>query len=796
MATFAATQGMMNQRHFEVLEIDLPVITGACTIGSIGGAGTPLTCDQAWSGAYKTYYFTNINCPVPLPSINGEPIYRLIKSIKETSTEIKPGAGLASRSSLSIVMIDVKGQDPNMGAPGVTDKVRLQGSYLNKIFKRHIITNKRARLKLYRVEPDGGIDLVNGAQTRSFLTDTLSLNANGTWNFNFKDVLSLVNLEEKTWPITRGGFLRQDVTALANQLLVDEFVDWSTVEVVRIGDEHFRVNSVAGNLTSSAILNVSARGSDIVATNSGLVLTKTESDDHKAGDEVFFCDVCDQETYNSFLTRVLTDSDFPSALIIGQNWLDEVNEWHSNDKINTIHSESEDVNAVISRVLSASLMDLWFSVTENTARLSAISVHKKSAQVLTEGKEINAGTMKRVAKESLRATRALVLYDKRNLSDSDDVASFKKGSQFSDNTLIGEHLNVKHKDKIFDRNHLLDKDAADLLTQRHVSRFKFTPYERPFICDEQYMTFNVGDIVDIRSTIDKDAFGAPSGDIRGQVTRITPKYKNGRKYDVKVATYEAAFDSGAEIVLDSPLGSVNLFILAGAPSQPIELTFVFDGSYSFGDVAIKAGQFATGSKLIIILANGFDGQATGGVGGRGEEILYSGESSTWESVQPSTDGGNGGVVYDAMGVTTDIYFSGVTTSTLYPTADGYIRAPGAGGTGTDSNQEGGSASIGYGGNSGGGGAGRLPGIGGIVGSAFDETGGKTAVDGGAGSSGDILGNGGASNSITQSPAAETGGDWGENKTGALAGSGIIDSGATVTLFGNNATRYINGNGNH
>ena len=64
MATFEQTRSMRNQQHFEVLEIDLPVITGACTIGSSPGYGTPRTCDQAWSGEYKTYKFTNQNAPL------------------------------------------------------------------------------------------------------------------------------------------------------------------------------------------------------------------------------------------------------------------------------------------------------------------------------------------------------------------------------------------------------------------------------------------------------------------------------------------------------------------------------------------------------------------------------------------------------------------------------------------------------------------------------------------------------------------------------------------------------------
>ena len=47
----------------------------------------------------------------------------------------------------------------------------------------------------------------------------------------------------------------------------------------------------------------------------------------------------------------------------------------------------------------------------------------------------------------------------------------------------------------------------------------------------------------------------------------------------------------------------------------------------------------------------------------------------------------------------------------------------------------------------------------------------------------------------------SGSGWGlvganNGASGGLAGSGIIDSGATVTLFGSTALRYINGNGDH
>ena len=229
---------------------------------------------------------------------------------------------------------------------------------------------------------------------------------------------------------------------------------------------------------------------------------------------------------------------------------------------------------------------------------------------------------------------------------------------------------------------------------------------------------------------------------------------------------------------------MNLFILGGAPSQALDLTFILDGSYSFGDVSISAGSFPAGSKLTIILVNGFDGQAAGGNGGRGEDVVYETESDSF-IFSPPVNGVDAGIVYDANGVDTDIYFSGATPSVAFPVADGYIRAPsgGAGGfnhTGTAPNYTSG--------NGGNGGDGRAGGTGGNAGIAS----GGSIVAGVAGSNGEIDG---------------TGTGWGlaganNNAVGGAAGSGVIDGlnslglPPTVTFFGDTPARYINGNGDH
>ena len=792
MATFEATQSQRVQHHFEVLEIDLPVITGACTIGAVDGFGTPLTCDQAWASEYKTYKFTNENAPI----LQGEH-WRVIKSISENPTELKPGKGLSSRGSLSITFDDFSKQDPNPAAAGVTDAVKLQGTFFGKLAARQIFENKQVRLKLYRVEADGTIDLVNGAQTRHYVSNTFSLGANGSWKLDCKDVLSLANLGDKSWPIATNSVLDSDIDDFVTTIPVDSDTDYSSVFAIRIGDEFLRVISVTNNLAPNTSLTVSTRGDSISAPVSGVLLTKTEASSHSIGDEIFICDLSDDETIDSLISRILIDSDFDAALIPAAEWAAEVAEWHANDKINTLHSESESVNKVLNRILTGFLMDLWFSTTENKAKLSAISVWKESSALLKEGKEINAYSIKKSANESIRATRALIVYDKNNLADSDDTASYKKASQFADSTLIGPELYTKHKDKIFDNNHLLGKDAADILVQRYVSRFKFTPFTRSFTGDERFLNYKTGDVVDLITTIDQGFDGLASSNVRGQILKINPKYsKDGRTYDVKAMAYEAAFDSGSEQVINGPIGEYSLYTRGGNPSQPTEMTFILDGAdgaYSYGSTAIYAGAWPAGSKIIIILVNDFDAQAQGGAGG-----------DNGQSGRPA------GIVYDAQGVDTDIYFSGDTSaiSTVYPTASGTIKAPGGGGGGgADYN----AGSIYFNGGGGGGGAGRSGGIGG------QSTGQSGSVDAQDGFNGDIIGIGGAGGAGTSgSGDGGNGGNWGlagspsqassqnPSESGGAAGSGIIDGlnalgvAPTINLYadGDLATRYINGNGDH
>ena len=807
MATFEATQSQFSQEHFEVLEIDLPVIDGVCTIGGSLGFGTPLSCDQQTSsqqfntssgdtfltsggnnffvqeasGTYttKTYKFTNANAPL-LPESE---IYRCIKSISEAVTELKPSEGLSSRGTLSIQFNDFIG-DPNQDTAGVTDAVKSTGTFFGKLNARQIFANKEVRIKLYRVQADGSIDLVSGAQTRYYSAEAFTNSGKGGWSLKCKDELSVANLDDKTWLSDRTTLLRTDMTNVQTTVPVFAGDSYAVGDILLIGDEFVKVT----NINNSTELAIAARGLNIVAPVSGVILTKTEVDDHSAGDEIFKCRMSDNETIDSLLTEVLTDSDVPSARIPVPPsiyaWSDEVSVWQSTNKINTLWYKAEEVNSILKRVLTAYLMNMWFDPVSRFIRLSAISVWKESSKDLIEGNEINSESIKIASKDDIRATRALAIYDKKYLAKSDDVENYARGSQFSEQSLTTDVYFGKHKDKLFDPSVLLTKTSADLLVQRYVSSFKFTPKIYTWVTPERKLNFNTGDIVDIKSGETQSISGEISSNERAQVLSINPKYTtHGRTYNIKAMTYTPAFSDNTVFILDENLNDYNLFGHAGNPASAVTITFILDNitisSTNTNTPAISAGGFVAGSKIIIILRNGANWQSKGGNGGGS-----------------NGDGTNGGICYDANGIDTDIYLGGADPQS--GTASGFLRAPGGGGAGganffTDFGFD----TITYYGGGGGGGAGIDVGLGGFA------SGGSVS-----GANGNTVGSGGTGGAAFNAAATDgaNGGNWGiaggnslasntnPARTGGAAGKGIVKSGGIVNVYGNTPTNFINGGG--
>ena len=781
MSSFELTRSQFVQQHFTVVEIDMPVVSGECTISGEPGYGTPLSCDQP-SNATTTFKFTTVDAPL-LPESG---IYRCIKKISETPTKLQTGKGLASRGTAVITFVDFDGKDPNPFSPAVLDGLADSGTFFSKFDARNILANREMRIKNYRVEADGSIDLVNGAEIRYYLTKTFDRSGNSQWKLNGKDELSRINIGDAAWPLPLEGFLRQDINLTTQSIPVDANITYIVGDVVRVGDEFMSVTGVSNIGTGTATLSVSTRGNPIV--RSGNELTKTERDEHDAGDEVFVCEISADERIDDLLERILLDIGIDASLIPKAEWAAEINEWHPLTRVNTLWYESVSASKALEDILTYFLIDMWFDLVAREIKISAISVWKESSSLLTEGDQIDFESIKRKKEEGLRSTRALVVYDKRFLATSEDVENYKKASLFKRPELEISALFGEPKTKLFSFSSLIDKDSADLLVQRYVSRY-INPASYSWVTQERKLNFKTGDIVDLQTSAVVGFDGKPSGTTRAQITSVAPKYKNeGREYDVKALVYEPVFADDSEIVISGNIFDINLYIqYAGAPSQPVTLTFIFDGAVcgSSNDAtpAIKAGAFPAGSKLIIILANGADLKAKGGDGGNGGGAFFDLEFDQWRFVPQPKDGKKGAVVFDANGVDCDIYFSGATPSSSYPVADGLIFAPNGGGGGFDPvvnvpiND-----GLNVGGKGGDGGNGRSIGISGIPGSILDAPGETAEI---------------SDNGVETGLPAEFGlpGD-NNNATGGLPGSGVVDNGGTVVFFGDTISNYVNGIGDH
>lgn len=763
MSTFEETRHLFDQTHFTIVEIDLPVVEGACTISGEPGFGTPLSCDQP-SDAIKTYKFAEVDSPI-LP---GSGIYRLITNISETPTELKSGRGIASRASLNITFTDIVDADPNPFAPGVNDEVKAQATYMAKFAARNVFKNRKVRIKNYRVEADGSIDLENGAETRHYITESLN-GKNFKWSLTCKDELSRINIGESVWPLPLEGELRSDINDVNLSFNVDANVNYQVGDAIRIGEELMKISSVGNIGTGSAVISTLGRG---VPVNYSSTLSLTETESHSAKDEIYVCEISDNEKIYDLLERILLDIGIDASLIPKADWIAEIDEWLPLASINTLWIESKDTAEVLEQILTNYLIDMWFDPVAREIKLSAINVWKESSVTVSENNQLDFESISKKSNETLRVTRAFVVYNKRFLATSDSVENYKQASLFKRTELESDDLFGEPKTRRFDFSHILDKDSADLLVNRTVNRY-IDPQTYIAKTQERKLNYKTGDIVNLDTTQDINFDGSNSETVRAQVISVKTNYtKDGRDYTGKFLSYEPVFSDNSEIVIDGSITDINLYIkYAGAPSQAVNITFVFDGAVGGGTsgvlAAIQAGAFPAGSKLILILVNGADLQGQGGFGGRG------GSDPAFGHQSPG-NGNGGGIVYDAQGVDTDIYFSGATPSANYPVADGFIRAPSGGDGGFDPVLVAPNSYIG--GKGGDGGSGRNFGQGGPGGSDA-ATGGTNGANGNSTSG---FGLDGADN----------------DASGGGKGAGIRDNGATVNLFGDTPTRYINGSGDH
>jgi len=423
---------------------------------------------------------------------------------------------------------------------------------------------------------------------------------------------------------------------------------------------------------------------------------------------------------------------------------------------------------------------------------------------LTEGKEINYDTIIINEPEKLHFSRALLQYDKRNLTANDDNVQFLTSSVAANVDLEGEFFYNEEKAKRLGKSIILSNsssniESADLTVIRFAQRFSNRPKSFVFDVEETNLIFDLSEVVTIITADNQDFDGSPKQGVIAQVINISPKKGIGRAFRCEAISYIpfAGGVAGGDFFI-TQANDNNLFTITGGNTAVDTYNFIFDGSTYGQDVVLQAisiGSIADLSTINIVCINGAILTCRGGNGGVGGGLQAGG-----------VDGGDGGIVInnnEGKNVTINIYLNGNTgdLGNGSYSSDGELRASGGGGGGGDRDTEL------AGGGGGGGGRGSVSSSGGPGGTANPSTGtGENGEPGTALAAGDGGPGGIAFNPETEEDFIGTdGGDGGifgvsganasPGGLGGLAGKGLEFSAGTINIITNSDTgRFTNGTG--
>lgn len=781
----------MSNYHFYVVEIELPLVGGTCTIDGNLGYGTPLTCDDQapnFNTYNYSYKFTDTNLPI------GGEVYKAVKSISETTPQLKAGNGVGSRATATINFSDFIG-DPNISnlLNGVDDPVYKQGTFFGKLKQRNIIANKPVRIKYFR-SYFGQLQFI---ETHHYIATDFKRNSNGDWTLVCKDALYKADDTKSQFPKVVTGRLYNNISASTTFFTMSaDIADWAAYDdyVAVIGDEICIITNATG--TATAVTLTVQRQASITL---GSRLIENTPAEHKSGDEVFRGrKYVNADLYN-ILEDVFLDSGITTSEYDGAGMQTELDSWLGSldNSIDCIFYESKAATDVLNTICKTFLIDIWTDVKTGKVSLKANSPWQDTVATLNDGVEIVYNSVVIDEPDSLQYSRAFLQYDKRKLTSNDDDVNFKRSAVAVAQELEGVYYYNEEKVKVLPKSIILSNKAnnvetASLSAVRFVQRFNNRPQTFKFDIEETNLNFDLADVVEIVTPENQGNDGSPKTGVRAQVVKISPKNKTGRLYTVDAITYNpfGGGIAGQDINVISNF-DINLFTEAGGPTVADTFNFIFNGNYGVqnGSIAVQVGSFPSGSIINIVLLNGSYITARGGKGGNGLSYYGIPEQGVFQFI-PESAGGNGGQVIDGTsGTTVNVYLNGNTgdLGNGSYTADGYLYAPAGGGGGNDG---GGNNN---GGDGGGGGAGLPAGLGGIGGNGGDS-GDLDGQDGEAGT----LTLGGAGGTATG--VAGDGGDSGENgvsssEAGGLAGKALVNNGSTINVLTNGqTTRFKQGSG--
>ena len=592
-------------------------------------------------------------------------VWRCVSSASESTARLKPGEGMASRGTMSLTMTDFEGD------PGPINFSE-DGTFFGKLKARNVLDGKKIITHYYTITPESETPVEVSASTHFIEKATLT---KGKFSISAKDALKDLEAFSQQFPIPTEAKLTVDIDDVTTTIPVDDGSLFTAEDVIIIDKELMRIQSInVNNLT------VYTRGSEYQAVDTTTIY-KTNTNNHTIDSTVQICYVMSK----TFLSNVLQDifnAVGLSAYVDFTQWDDEISDWNENAFLYGVFHSPTEADELINHLLTDYMIDMWLDQPIQKAVVSATTAWKQSIRTITEENDLS--DLRTSTSANTRFSRAYIYNKKDFQAENEDETNYSQLTLHKDITTESSDLYGSIKVKEFEPSNFITPDSAFILVSRYVQRFARTPEELSFKMEERKLANSrIGDVVDI---VTRDS-QTPSGEflqarIRSQLIEIKPNLNGvGRMYDVKALSYVPLIAStpGGDltIFISGTVFDVNLYARAGAPPEPLNVTFVFDectiGSTANNVPSIRAGAFDAASVIKLIFTNSSKVSARGGDGGDASVT-----NSRFAGAATTTNATDGGDIYQSDGIESELYLNYGTVDTYVTDCEMYAAGGGGG----------------------------------------------------------------------------------------------------------------------
>lgn len=528
--TVRDTARALHERRFAyVLGVDADKcsnVYGVAPCTAAGAAGTECyitfqTCqDKAnFVRGTKTFSFCSRGMAAPA----GELVRPYIASVNVAPTEINPAKGLATRSQVSVVLIDEPGSDLQADPYASTRASEASGSVLTRWLARNRnLPGRFARLRTgYVVEPFDWdtfqdelyvIDAVKGPDKSGNVTLVLS---------------DLIHLADKTTvPAATDGKLNAAITASALSLTMQsgqgsQYADPATSgknEYVRVGDEVIRYTSKSTDTLSWPDTSYRGQFGTTAAAQQNNAAVK-------------LCRAWIDKTVKNVVEDILNAAGVADGYIDLAGIQTEIDTWlGTNYNFTAIVTDPVKASELLSQVLVATNAFGWWSPVAQKFKFKCDMPQLPSEAdpaLLTDDASFIDGSVEVELLEAERITLAAINYAMASgTANLKEDKNFLRGEVVIDTDAESANEYGSRIAEVVQSRWLGtgNENAAKALVSRMIGRRRDAPRKYKFALDPKDYDFNVGDLRRLYTKKVTTTAGAPDT-VTARITKVVDKGK-------------------------------------------------------------------------------------------------------------------------------------------------------------------------------------------------------------------------------------------------------------------------------